>query len=52
MMTLRHRAIKLFLDVENDVYTATSRGVVGKSVLDNSEKYCGWFLVHLVFKEI
>ena len=32
-------------------YTATSRKVVGKSVRDNSERYCGWFLVHCSSKK-
>ena len=32
-------------------YTATSRNVVGKSVRDNSERYCGWFLVHCSSKK-
>ena len=32
-------------------YTATSRKVVGKSVRDNSERYCGWFLFHCSSKK-
>ena len=32
-------------------YTSSSRKVVGKSVRDNSERYCGWFLVHCSSKK-
>jgi len=29
----------------SELYTATSRKVVGKSARDNPERYCGWFWV-------
>ena len=32
-------------------YTAVSRKVVGKSVRDNPERRCGWFLVHCFSKK-
>ena len=32
-------------------YTGTSRKIVGKSVRDNTERYCGWFLVHCSSKK-
>ena len=31
--------------INGPVYTAISRKVVGKSVRDNPERHCGWFLV-------
>ena len=34
------------------LYTAISRKVVGQSVRDNPERYCGLFLSSLFFKEV
>ena len=35
----------------NQVYTAISRKVVGKSARDNADRYCGWFWVYCSSKK-
>ena len=40
------RPVTCIADTLNQLYTAVSRKVVGKSERDNPERYCGWFLDH------